>query len=544
MNLARFRLAFVSVGAVLAAIGTPVTGSTASSTHYAIECDESPLCLELNSPTDVFGNYYVGHDEPSALFYSTAQGSGNSSSYRVTLPKDPPTNPRNSFNFELHPAFWFGMALCNTQSYPEQVSSCPADTDSNIANNPDPNAPDYIGHHVGSAFLELQFYPPGWAPLPSAISCDATKWCVAMVIWSLAEDPIAGTAINSTCGNRIGGAEYPNYAFLTLSGVPHAPANPVDATLSTFTPNPSTDLFMNGGDRLTVDIHDTRHGLTTVVRDLTTRQTGSVTASAANSFGMVQYAPTGTACNNIPYDFHPMYSTSSEATRVIWAAHSYNVAFADEIGHFDFCSQVSGNGECANGASEGIAGDQERSDGDDGGCFRASASTLVQVSGCGETNTGFDGTSYQPDWPDGSPNHPTAILFGSPTTNGQNYQRVAFEANLPRIEAADFGGICNRTTGDGCTNPPLTDDVDASGNRTPAAFYPFFSTQQSGGQCTWAIGNDNPGVTINDFGGGSQYGPLLYLDYLIFGGGGSVRHITDNNRLILGSNPCPASTGD
>src|SRR5437763_8289291 len=102
MTLARFRLAFVTVGAVIAAIGTPLTGSTAGSSHYSIDCDESALCLELHSPTDVFGNYYVGHDEPSALFYSNAPGSGNSSLYRVTLPKDPPPIPSNSFNFQLH----------------------------------------------------------------------------------------------------------------------------------------------------------------------------------------------------------------------------------------------------------------------------------------------------------------------------------------------------------------------------------------------------------------------------------------------------------
>jgi hypothetical protein len=33
-----------------------------------------------------------------------------------------------------------------------------------------------------------------------------------------------------------------------------------------------------------------------------------------------------------------MYSTSSEQTRVIWAAHTYNTSFTDEIGHFENCS--------------------------------------------------------------------------------------------------------------------------------------------------------------------------------------------------------------
>ncbi|HCU92465.1 MAG TPA: hypothetical protein DHU96_06860 [Actinobacteria bacterium] len=63
-----------------------------------------------------------------------------------------------------------------------------------------------------------------------------------------------------------------------------------------------------------------------------------MTASAANGFGQVKYDPAGTSCVNIPYNFHPMCPTTSEQTRVIWAAHTYNVAFSDEIGHFQFCN--------------------------------------------------------------------------------------------------------------------------------------------------------------------------------------------------------------
>ena len=545
MSLKRFRVALAGVAAIAAVLAGPVSGSSAStgSSHYSIDCAVSPLCLEVNSPSEIFkSTKYVGHDEPSALFYSNRAGSGNSSLYRLTLPTDPPPSKSNSFNFELHPAFWFGMALCNVQSYPEQVSTCTPNSDTNIKNSPDQTSPNWLGHHAGTAFLELQFYPPGWAALPAGISCNGTQWCVAMLIWSLAEDPIAGTTINDSCGAVIGGAEYPNLAFLTLSGVPHAPANPVDATVSTFTPNPSTDLFMNSGDQLTVDIHDTSQGFTTIVHDLTSGQTGSMTASAANSFGMVKYAPNpSTECTNIPYDFHPMYSTSSPDTRVIWAAHTYNVAFADEIGHFDFCTGVSQGGYCY--GNEGSGANSEKTDGDDAGCFNANQSTLVRVAGCAATNTGFDGTPYEPVWPDGNPSHPTAILFSSPLTNGRNYSQVAFEADMPRIEAADFGGLCNRTTGNGCTNPPLTDDANASGVRPPADFYPFFSTQQTAGQCTWAIGNDNPGVTTNDFGRVSQYGQLLFQYYLRFGGGGTSRYITDNYRQVLSGNPCQISSG-
>jgi hypothetical protein len=39
---------------------------------------------------------------------------------------------------------------------------CTPDSDSNIFDSQDPAAPDYIGNHPGTAFMEVQFYPPGW----------------------------------------------------------------------------------------------------------------------------------------------------------------------------------------------------------------------------------------------------------------------------------------------------------------------------------------------------------------------------------------------
>src|SRR5437667_9032336 len=111
-----------------------------------------------------------------------------------------------------------------------------------------------------------------------------------MVIWSLAENDNTGQVLNSTCAERVG-IEYPNFAFLTHTGAPQAPANPVEATGATYTPDSSRDLFMNSGDELTVSIHDTAHGLFTGVNDHTTGESGSMTASAANGFGEVQYIP-------------------------------------------------------------------------------------------------------------------------------------------------------------------------------------------------------------------------------------------------------------
>jgi hypothetical protein len=494
------------------------------------------LCSEVHDSYHAFNGKYVGHDEPSVLYYSNRRGAGFRNQWQLTLPKDPPPNvvPGRSWSFQLTPAFWFGMAMCDTQSYPEQVSTCTPDSDSNIV----PPA-----HHAGAAFTELQFYPPGWVKQFNSQSCDPRNWCAALTIDSLSEDPVNGTLLNSSCQNQIlGGTEYVNFAFLTKSGKPIGPPNPLNFNPATSgDPASSRDtMFMHPGDRIVVTMKDTRGGLKTVLRDRTTGVTGSMTASVANGFGQIQFAPTGTSCTEIPYAFHPMYATSSPQTRVLWTAHSYNIAFDEEIGHFDYCSAVNAPTFSCTGL-EGAPGDQEPTDGDDAACFPASASLLIQVSGCNGTNApGFDGSSYQADWPDGNTFlHPTAEHFTSPLTGrefNRNYNQAAFETDTARIEAADLGGSCSTVTGVGCTIVPPTDDGH------PATFYPFFSITGRHAEhgCKWFIGNDVPGQTATDFGGVSQYGTLFPQQFLRFGGGGATVTRFDDYQFAFNNNPCPA----
>jgi len=535
---------------VFAAIGLSLLGLGATARAdrgFGFQCaDSSPYC------TDVFDSIglssaYTGHDEPSLLFYSNTPGSGNNQSYHLTLPVQPPTLPKQdgtggTFDFQLHPAFWFGMAMCDTQSYPVyDTTNCTPNSDTNIKDDTNPASPDSIAKHAGTAFLEMQFYPPGWAPfeLPGGISCDPTKWCAAMTIDSLSEKPSTGQFNNPTCENQVGD-EPVNFAFITKDGVSQAPANPVDATSATFTPDPSKDLFMNGGDNVDVSLHDTSAGLQILLNDTTSHEKGSMTASVANQFGQVLFDPNGSTCTNIPYAFHPMYSTSSEHTRVPWAAHSYNVAFSDEIGHFDYCNDASVGFTCS--TTEGTDG--EAADPDDAFCLDKSFSLLVQVSGCAFTNAGFDGTSYGNNWPGTGGTqaadaalHPTPIRFSSPQfNNNRNFDRVAFETDLPRIEIATAFNPslnCNRNTGTGCTNPPTTDDGQ------PAVFYPLFSTATAKGHCLWQIGGANIPGTDNTFGGnsGSEFGPLLQLSYQAFGSTSTTTRF-NNFRQILSSNPC------
>jgi hypothetical protein len=524
----------------LAAGGAAPARAASSSTHVHIDCEYSRLCPDL-ADTNAY-DHYVGHDEPSLLFYSNKSGSGNRMQYNLTLPKDPsPTNPlTKSYNFETASTFWFGMALCDTQSYPEQVSTCKPDSDTNIKSN--------LAQHPGAAFLELQFYAPGWVPWPTwqvatgAATCDPTRWCAAMNVFSLLRDPVNGQDQNASCQAKVG-LETFEFAFVTKNGVSHAPANPLDATSATYTPDPARDLFMNSGDHLQVSIHDTHDGVRAQIKDLSSEQSGSMTASPANGFAQFQFDPTGTSCNAIPYAFHPMYATSSEQTRVPWAAHSYNVGFSAEIGHFEFCNgpnpvpatpfglDSSGNPvQCPAGNTEGLGSNTAPTDSDDDFCFPGSEALRIHVQGCTDTNLGFDGASYQPIWPDGNTTlHPTSEQFTSPLFGenySKSYDRIAFEADLPRIELS----TCNRATGAGCSLTPTTD------RNQPVAFYPFFTTASVEETCKWQFGNSIPGDT-NEFGQVNQYGQLLPLQYLVFGGGGATNIRFNDFRGVI-ANPC------
>src|SRR5438105_3997950 len=89
---------------VLAAPALSASKALADVAHVRPLChDNSPLCTEVLDSLNYDGQY-TGHDEPSVLFYSNVAGSGNSNIYRLTLPFDPPTTPKQdgtggTFNF-------------------------------------------------------------------------------------------------------------------------------------------------------------------------------------------------------------------------------------------------------------------------------------------------------------------------------------------------------------------------------------------------------------------------------------------------------------
>jgi hypothetical protein len=529
---------------------------------------DGSLCTETANAIGYDGAY-TGHDEPSLLFYSDVPGSGNHMTWRIRLPAEPPVFPNQAatggtFNFQLHPAFWLGMTVCDDQSAPNPGGAtvngvslpnvlCKPDSDANIFDNATVADPHYIGKHPGTGFVEMQFYPPD-SPIGCGNPHHPHQWCAALNIDSASENQNSGTLNNADC-QALYGTEYVNFAYITRSGRPEGASALVGSSdFFGFIPSDTDTLFMNPGDVLVVTLADTPHGMQILIRDLTTGEQGSMVASAANGFSQLLFQPKAAKCTVQKTNFHPAYATSSEHTRNTWTAHSYNIAFADEIGHYEYCNRVdtsAGNfntdafgdvfsADCIVDGVHDLNTNNNLVGDDDVSCVDSTNNTagFVPNIGCTGTDTDFDGVPYQLAWPGTNRNvfldrllHPTPISFGSPLFSdgfGQslNYQRVAFEADLPRIEAADFGGTCNRTTGAGCTNPPPN-----------ANFYPIFSIQGFGEGCRWNLGGPFIPGTIDSFGGtsASEYGALFASVFPTTTG--STR-IIENYRRILPFNPC------
>jgi hypothetical protein len=479
--------------ASLLAVGTHATASPKSTWKPAakgmLDCNglssvQKPIahipCAEIGGKDphgfEINGTY-VGHDEPALEFLSTTPGSGNSARYQMTLPVEPPRDPNGTTNgavwtFQQRIADWFGMVLCDNESYPEGSSTCTPNSDSNIQVPPRAN-------HAGTAYMELQFYPPGDPPFISNISCDTTHWCAALAIFSL-QATFGFASENDNC------IEPANFAWVQMDGIPTGPPGPDLANEATFTPNDQT-LLMNQGDRVVVSMKDTSAGFHVNVRDATTGAEGHMDASEANGFRHIIWDGTNFTCVGAPYAFHPMYSTASPPdangqprTWAIWSAHTYNVAYTGEIGH-----------------AEPPDGDE-----DDTYC----PENVLSFEMCQSTDFDFDGYSYRHVWTV-TPKHSTEWYVHSPVSrdvNGQwhnPYPQIAFEADLPRIEASDFAGSCDRETGQNCVNPP-----------PGAGFYPWFHLT-SYKSCTWAL-TDNNFDTTNRFGGEAvAWGPLYNVNY-------------------------------
>ncbi|GAC1634842.1 MAG: hypothetical protein NVS4B11_36880 [Ktedonobacteraceae bacterium] len=219
-------------------------------------------------------------------------------------------------------------------------------------------------------------------------------------------------------------------------------------------------------------------------------------ASAANGFQSLDYH-TCLPLNGTNFTFHPEFSTAKFGNFVPWAALQANVGFAIETGHF----------------TPGINGD---GDADDAPCF--SGPTLPGCLNFAQNgDVDFDGTSYLPDWPNGTSNTATSLQLKAPlsaSSGSSNYQHkypaLQFETDVLASESTCM------PSGSGCTVPP-----------PGAVFYPFYAQSDKGANCHLTFGDDIRGATINDFGRDAQYG-TPNLPWFFGTASGGIR-----------PNPCP-----
>ena len=229
-------------------------------------------------------------------------------------------------SFELTIAPWFSITVCDPHSAP--LTPCKPQSDSNAPSGRSPGA--------GAAFVELQFYPPGFAPFADSISCDNTHWCSALTIDSL---ECTGNGMGPNCNNNC--IEPVNFGFVQTNGVPTGPPSPQLSNLRTVTPNGHT-LLMNPGDKITVRMFDARipggHALEARETDWSTGQSGFMIASAANGF--MNTSPF--SCKGRPFNFQPEYSTARAKNIIPWGFGPYMINDQFEIGHFEPCTFVTG----------------------------------------------------------------------------------------------------------------------------------------------------------------------------------------------------------
>jgi hypothetical protein len=233
--------------------------------------------------------------------------------------------------FELSVAPWFSMDLCDPKSTP--LIPCTPGSDANAPSGSFPGG--------GDAFMELQLYPPGFAPFVDSISCDDTHWCSALTIDSL-ECTADGSVCNQDC------AEPVNFAFIEHDGVPTGPPSPQESDLATFTPNRDT-LLMSPGDTIVIHIFDARlrgggRALEVTETDLNNHSSGFMIASAATGFmntnGIIDGQPGD--CSGTPFNFEPEYSSAAAGNIIPWGFGAYNINSEFEIGHFEPCNKITG----------------------------------------------------------------------------------------------------------------------------------------------------------------------------------------------------------
>jgi hypothetical protein len=450
--------------------------------------------------------HYIGHDEPSMRFLSSRPGSGNNFTITETLPRDPAAMPTVKTPghdvthwFELSIAPWFSTTVCDPDSAP--LLPCTPRSDANAPRG------RYLGG--GAGFVELQFYPPGFAPFADATSCNNTHWCSALNIDSLECQGTGSGNCNPNCTEPV------NFGYVQTNGVPTGPPSPQKTDLATFTPNSRT-LMMNPGDKITVHMWDAKipggHALEVRETDLTTGKSGFMIASAKNGF--MNTNPF--TCDGTKFNFQPEYNTARAQNIIPWGIGPYMINTEYEIGHWEACTSVTGKATFTMGSFKDTYYKQchgpYETKPDSGKTFEPNDSPCYKkgdthggtvapnlVTGCdvffgaiGDLD--YDGQPYWADWPNSvkAGTFPSPFLQQQPVSNGHSYSQIQF---MTDTSATEFNTNCNLVTGTGCVLPP----------KGPGHFFPYFTQAKVAGTCVWEFGNMPNG---NTFGKDKQYGKV------------------------------------
>ena len=160
-----------------------------STTRATTSATTSPRCCSIRTP-----------------------GSGSSQrSIRLRLPERPPALPNHGrhggyVTTSSSTRFWFGMALCDTESSPNpgtKICVPPATPTSSTASIP--RRPTTSAITRVRPLVEVQFYPPGWVPWPAADHQRRLELRRVAVVRGhgnlqlAAEDDTAGTLNNADC---------------------------------------------------------------------------------------------------------------------------------------------------------------------------------------------------------------------------------------------------------------------------------------------------------------------------------------------------------
>jgi hypothetical protein len=198
-----------------------------------------------------------------------------------------------------------------------------------------------------------------------------------------------------------------------------------------------------------------------------------------------------------------------------------NISTGFEIGHFEPCTQVTGQAtftaaigvtdpywkECHGpyeNSAPGGDGNTKKVEGNYSPCFPAGDThgslghPADLVSGCIDVFTqngdlDFDGTPYWADWPTGTTptTYPGSFVQALPTTSGSQYSQF-----LIQTDGALSESTCSGAAGDpGCAVPPPN---------APGHFCPFWSRAGASSSCQIEFGKVTSGVNFMD--GDAQYG--------------------------------------